>query len=118
MFLTSNRRPDASSARNSVCPVCKAVFAKYRKWHVFCRSKCRKSAWTAGHRVGTYTDIRIDIAAIKAAQIMIAMDMAAIKTHFGIKEVQSAQHEGRQTQGDALEGGQVGRPMAQKGEKK
>ena len=67
----------------------------------------------AGHRVGTYTDIRIDIAAIKAAQIMIAMDMAAIKTHFGIKEVQSAQHEGRQTQGDALTGVQVGPLEAQ-----
>ena len=51
----------------------------------------------AGHRAGTYTDIRIDIAEIK-------MDMAAIKTHLGIKEVQSAQHEGRQTQGDALTG--------------
>jgi len=77
--MPRNRRQNGSISTMSTCPVCGAGFAKYRSWHVFCSPKCRKAAWLMSHRTGTYTDVRNDIAAIKA-------DVTAIKNHFGIKE--------------------------------
>jgi hypothetical protein len=52
--------------------VCGASYPKHRRWQTFCSPKCRKRAWLINHRTGAYTDIRTDIAAIKA-------DVAAIK---------------------------------------
>ena len=70
-----NRRQNGSISTNAVCPVCGGGFNKYRAWHVFCSPKCRKRAWMTSHRTGVYTDIRIEIAKIKA-------DVAAILNIF------------------------------------
>lgn len=74
-----DKRQNGSDSTKSACLVCGAEFAKYRRWHAFCSPKCRKQAWLISHRTGIYTDVRNDIAAIKA-------DVATIKKHFGIGE--------------------------------
>lgn len=56
----------------STCLVCRTLYPKYRYWQSFCSPKCRKQAWVINHRAGIYTDIRHDVAAIKA-------DVAVIK---------------------------------------
>ena len=81
--MALNMRQNGAGTKNIVCPVCGAVKPKKRGWHSFCSPRCRKKAWLINHRTGIYTDVRNDIAAIKA-------DMAWIVRHLGIgKEVES-----------------------------
>lgn len=75
--MALNRRQNGSGSTMSTCPVCRAEYAKYRRWQTFCSPRCRKTAWVIRHRTGIYTDVRNDIAAIKA-------DMAWIVRHLGI----------------------------------
>lgn len=64
-----------SEGRSALCGACGAKFIKKRDWHIYCSNKCRGKRWKADKfhapRTGTYTDVRNDIAAIKA-------DVAAI----------------------------------------
>ena len=77
--MPRNRRQNGSGSTISVCPVCRAEYVKYRCWQSFCSSRCRKKAWVINHRTGTYTDVRNDIAAIRA-------DVDLIVRHLGIRE--------------------------------
>ena len=74
--MALNMRQNAGRGTNGTCPVCGTGFSKKRVWHVFCSPKCRKRAWLLRRQTATYTDVRNDIAAIKA-------DVAWMKEHFG-----------------------------------
>jgi lysine/ornithine N-monooxygenase len=80
--MPQNRRQNGSGSTMSTCLVCRAEYAKYRRWQTFCSPRCRKTAWVISHRTGTYTDVRNDIAAIKA-------DMARVVHHLGIGKGES-----------------------------
>jgi len=80
--MPRNRRQNGSESTSAICLVCRATYVKYRRWQSFCSPRCRKRGWLINHRTGAYTDIRTDIAEVKA-------DVAAIKRHFGIGKGES-----------------------------
>jgi len=64
--IARDRRQNGSGSTMGTCLVCRTLYPKYRSWQTFCSPKCRKQAWIINHRTGVYTDVRHDIAAIKA----------------------------------------------------
>lgn len=66
------------SGANATCPVCLSMFEKTRPWQAFCSDVCRKAYWRMTKRTGAYVDIRKVLASIQA-------DLAAIKSHLGLK---------------------------------
>lgn len=57
---------------------CKKKFKKTRKWHKYCKVKCRKEDWEEKHRIR-------DIDTQGRVIVNIADDVAKIKERLGMK---------------------------------
>jgi predicted nucleic acid-binding Zn ribbon protein len=66
-----NMRQNAVGTTIFTCPVCGTSKPRKRRWETFCSPRCRKAAWVLNHRTGTYTDIRKELADIKAMLVSL-----------------------------------------------